>query len=139
MPAPFTTRIPKKFTKTITFAAGAGTGNVGTVAVATVTGSVLLTFGGVRCTTDLVSAGGGTLKYGTANNTDGLVEITTATDIDATEWWQDATPEVEISPAIMNQLVTGNLILTVGTATITAGVLEIVHYYLPISSDGKLA
>ncbi len=137
--APFTRRIPRRFTKTVTFDGSAGGGAVGTVAVATVTGSVLITHGGVRCLTLPVSAGGGTLKFGCAGNTDGLILQTTATSILAGNWWQDATPEVGISPAIINQLVDLNLILTVGTATITAGVLEIVLFFIPCSDDGNLS
>ena len=139
MSAPFPARIAKVFRKTITFTGAASAGAVGTVAVATTTGSVLITAGGVLCTTLLTSAGGGTLTLGTASNADGLIGLTTATAIDASEWWQDSTPEAQISPAIVNQLVTGNIILTVGTADITAGVLEFCFYYLPFSSTGNLA
>ncbi|MGH9932602.1 MAG: hypothetical protein ACREA9_25645 [Pyrinomonadaceae bacterium] len=137
--APFTRRIPKRFKKTITFAGGSGTGAVGTVAVGTVTGSILFTHLTARCTTLLASSGGGTLELGTANNTAGLIPLTTATDIDADEFWQDTTPEVKISPAILNQAVCANIIATVATGDITAGVIEIIGYWLPLSDDGNLA
>lgn len=137
--APFTRRIPKRFKKTVTFDGASGNGAVGTVAIGTVTGGILITHGSIRCTTDLVSAGGGTLEFGTANNTDAIVEQTTATAIDQNEFWQDSTPEAKVSPAIVDLNVGASLILTVGTADITAGVLEIILYWLPMSDDGNLA
>lgn len=137
--APFTRRIPKLFQKTITFDGLTGNGAAGTVAIGTVTGSILLTAGAIRCTTLLVSSGGGTLEFGSTGNIDAIVEQTVATEIDANEFWQDATPELRVSPAIINLAVCGNLFLTVGTADITAGVLEFAFFWLPLSSDGKLA
>lgn len=137
--APFTRRIPKRFKKTITFDGGSGTGAVGTVAVGTVTGSILIEKGAIRCTTLLASAGGGSVSLGTADNVDGIIEATLATEIDANEFWQDASPEVKVSPAIVDLAVCGNMILTVTTGDITAGVLEIVFYWLPLSDDGNLA
>lgn len=133
---PLPRRVPKLFRKTVTFDAGTGSGAVGTVAIATVTGGVLITHGAVRCTTALT--GSGVVEMGTADNTDGLISQTTGTDIDANEFWQDATPEVKISPAITNQCVCANIIITVSGATITAGVLEIVFYWVPLSSDGNM-
>jgi len=131
--------VPKIFRKTITLDGTAGNGAAGTIAVATVTERVLILYGGVCCTTLLTSAGGGTLALGTANNTGGLIAQTVATDIDASEFWQDATPEIGVSPAITNQLVTGNIIITVGTADVTAGVLEVCFYYLPFSQNGLMS
>lgn len=136
--APYTRRIPKRFKKTITFDGTAGNGVVGTVAVGTVTGSILITAGAVRCTTNLAS-GGGTVSLGTAGAVDALIASTTATDIDANEFWQDATPESKVSPAIANIAVGGSIILTVAGADVTAGVLEVVFYWLPLSDDGNLA
>lgn len=135
--APFTRRIPEKLIKTVTFDGTAGKGAVGTVAVATVTGRVIWLWGGVHCTTDLTGASA-TISLGVAGNTAGLIAVTTAIDIDANEWWQNATPELRISPAIMNQNISGNLILTVAGANITAGVLEIAFYFLPLSDNGDI-
>lgn len=137
-PAPFTARVPKLFRKTITFDGEAGSGATGTVAIATVTGAVDIDRMCVRCTTSLTSSGG-TLALGTSDNTGGLVEQTTASEIDAGDFWQDSTPEAGVSPTITAQVVDGNLILTVGTADVTAGVLEFLIYWLPMSSDGQLA
>ncbi len=136
--APYTRRIPKLFTKTITFTGAAGLGAAGTVAIGTVTGRILITHGSVFCSTNLTSSGG-TLELGTADNTAGLIDQTTASDIDANDFWQDATPEVKVSPAIINQLVAASIIATVGSADITAGVLVFEFYWLPMSSNGNLA
>lgn len=135
--APYTRRIPKLFRKTITFD-GTTVGDVGTDLIATITGAVLITHGSVRCTTNLTSSGG-TLELGTANNTAGLIAQTTASDIDANDFWQDTTPEVKVSPAIINQLVCANILLTTAAAVVSAGVLEFVFYWLPISDDGNMA
>jgi hypothetical protein len=137
--APYTRRIPKRFKKTVTFDGTAGAGAVGTVAVGTVTGAILITSGAVRCTTLLTTAAGATVEMGTAGNTAGLIAQTTGIDIDANEFWQDATPELRVSPAIVNIAVGGDIIITVGTDAVTAGVLEIVFYWLPLSDDGNLA
>ena len=136
--APYTRRIPKRFKKTITFDGAAGSGAVGTVAVGTVTGSILITAGTVRCTT-LLAGGGATVEMGTAGNTAGLIEQTTATEIDANEFWRDLSPELRVSPAIVNIAIGGNLIITVGTNPVSSGVLEIVFYWLPSSDDGNIA
>lgn len=139
MAVPFTARIVKKTFKTITFDGTSGAGAVGTVALATITGGVRIESMSCLCTTLLASAGGGTLECGTASNTAGLIAQTTATDIDADDFWQDASPEVRISPAIKDQLIANDLILTVGTGDITAGVLVFCFEWVPVTTDGKLS
>ena len=135
--APFPTRIWKKFTKTVTFDGGTGTGAIGTVAIATVTGRVQIMTGSAYCST-LLAGATATVELGVATATAGLIAQTTATDIDAAEYWQDTTPETKISPLITNVAVTGNIILTVGTAGVDSGVLEFVFYWLPESASGNL-
>lgn len=137
MGIPVVSRIPRCTRKTITFTGAAGLGAQGTVAVATVVGNVLITEGSVHCTVNLAGASA-TAEIGVAGNTAALVAQTTATDIDAGDYWHDATPVVGIADAIRLKCVTGNLILTVGTADITAGELEITFFWLPLSSDGNL-
>lgn len=134
----FFSRLDKVFRKTITFDGTSGNGATGTVAIGTVTGAILLTLGGVRCTTDLTSSSG-TISLGVAGNTAGLIASTLASDIDSGEFWQDSTPEAGISPAIVNQNVVGNIIATIGVASITAGVLEFVFFWRPFSATGNLA
>lgn len=138
MSAPFTRRIPKKFVKTVTFDGAAGSGAIGTVAIATVTGSVLFTHLSARCKT-LLDGANATVELGVAGNTAALIAQSTGTDIDAGEFWQDTSPELGVSPAIVDKCVAGDIILTVGTAAVSSGVLEIVGYWLPISEDGNVA
>ena len=128
MAVPFTARVPKKVTKTVTFDGGSGSGAVGTVAIFTVTGGVWLQHMSVRCTTDLAGATA-TVEMGVSGNTASLVAQTTATDIDDGDWWHDATPEVGVSAPLADKSLEGNVIITVATAAVSAGVLEIVAYY----------
>lgn len=129
MPTPWVSRVDKVFTKSVTFTGAANLGATGTVPIATVAGACLITLGAVRClTTDLVSSGG-TISLGTANNVDGLIPATLASTIDANDFWHDASPLVKIAPAIVNQVVCADIILTVAVANITAGILEFVFYY----------
>lgn len=132
--APFTRRIPRRVINTLTFD-GTTIGDVGTDTIFTVTGRVLITHMSIFCKTTLVGASA-TIALGTASNTAGLVALTTAANILVNTFWQDTTPETKISPAIVNQNVSGNIIATTATAAITAGVLEFVAFYLPCSDDG---
>lgn len=138
MPTPWVSRVDKVFDKTITFSNAAGSGAIGTVAVATVTSGIIITLGGVLCTTDL-TGGSATIEMGVAGNTASLIAQTTATDLDAGEWWQDASPEAGVSPAITNKNVYGNIIITVGTAAVTAGVIVIRFFWRPLTATGNLA
>ena len=137
MPAPFPARIPKVFSKTITLDGGVGSGAQGTVAVGTVTGAIHILRGSVECTT-LLAGATATIEMGVAGNTASLIAQTTATEIDAGEFWQDTSPEAGVSPLITNQGVTSNIILTVATADITAGVLEVWFSWLPASAGGNI-
>ncbi len=132
------TRVPRHFVKVVTFDGAAGSGAIGTVAVATVTGRVLIHRMGVHCST-LLAGATATLEMGTANNTAALIAQTTATDIDANEFWRDATPEAEVAPSITDFLVNANIILTVGTAAVSSGVLEVSMLWLPMSVGANLA
>ena len=136
MSKPLLTRVPNHFAKTLTFD-GTSVGDVGTDAIATVTGRVLITHMTGFCSTLLVGSGA-TIELGTANNTGELIAQTTAENLDANEFWNDATPEAEASNAVTDKTVAANIILTVGTAAVTAGVLEITMYWLPLSTDGQL-
>lgn len=132
-------RVPNKLTKTITFDGTSGGGLAdAAVAVATITGSVLLMYLTVRCKTDLAGATT-TIALGTENLTGGLVAATTGTTIDATKWWHDTSPEAEIGDAIVDKTVNSDIIITPTSGTaISAGVLEIVMFWLPLSDDGNI-
>ena len=121
--------------KAITYVAGT-TGATGATTLFTVTGVV-----GVRifgyCGTDLTSGGAATLEVGIAGNTAALLAQTTATGIDAGEFWIDTGPAtIELLPAI--SLVGADIIQTIGTTTVSGGVLTYYCLWNPISSDGNV-
>lgn len=125
-----------KLESTWTFAA-ATTGAVGAHTVFTVTGNCLVQVFGV-CDVNLT--GTGTIELGVTGNTAGLIAQTTATDLDDGEIWIDATPEVGVaaipSSFILND---GNdIILTVGTGTVTAGAVDIYCLWRPLSSNANI-
>jgi len=133
------TLMDNKLETTVTYAA-ATTGKLatGTFTLATVTGVVAMQIFGV-CTTNLAGAGA-TLEVGTAASTAGLIAQTTATDIDANEIWHDASPDasIELVTVATTKIVTDDVIYTVGTADISAGVIEYYILWSPISEDGNV-
>lgn len=134
-------RVPRHFQKTITFTGASGLGLINTdVAVATVTGRVLIVYGSIECTTSLVdTTDSATISVGTANNVGGIVAATISTSIDANDFWRDASPEVEVSPAITNILVGANIIIDCLLENTDGGVLVFEFFWLPMSPDGLLA
>lgn len=129
--------------KSMTFAGGTandvgdydGTGNPATLF--TVTGDVIARVFAV-CSVDLAGANA-TLEVGITDNTAALIAQSTATDIDAGEVWVDTTPAtIQAVPA--SQILTGgtDIIQTVGTANITAGVLTYYCLWTPLSEDGNV-
>lgn len=122
---------------TWTFVAGT-TGAVGAHTLFTVTGNVLVQVFAV-CDTSLAGATA-TVEVGTANNTAALIAQTTATDIDDGDNWVDATPEVELSALPGSFIVNdgADIVLTVATAAVSAGVMDFYCIWRPLSSDGNL-
>lgn len=121
-----------------TFAA-ATTGAIGQHTIFTVTGSVLVNVFGI-VDTDLVGATA-TISVGTANNVDGLIAVTTATDMDDGEVWQDATPTVELGAALGNAIPLNDgadITADILTAAISAGVVDFYCLWRPLSEDGDI-
>ena len=114
-----------------------GTGDPFTIF--TVTGFVKMRLVAV-CTTTLVGASS-TLEVGTALGTADLIAQTTGTDIDINEIWHDNAPDagVEAITVTPEYIVSQDVIGTVGTANITAGVIEFVALWTPLSKDGNVA
>lgn len=135
---PWVSRADKKASNTVTFTGAANLGAIGTVPIFTVTGSVWITGMAIRCTTTLVGAGS-IVKLGTTNNTGVLIANTSGPAIIATYYWFSNTPVPECGPMIMNQAVDANIIMTIATANVTAGVLEFVAFYRPLSSNGTMS
>ena len=134
-------------TKTITFTAAAGAGAVETSTLFTTTGRVLLERFTAFCTSDLTSGGAATISLGVAGaSVDSFIASTAFSDIDANEWWSDATPSSGTEEQILSNLfdrmtsfaLSGNITFTVGTATITGGVIIFDVWYYPITTTGAL-
>lgn len=120
----------------VTFVA-ATTGKVGTVALFNVTGQVAVRLFAVG---EVTVTGSGTIEVGTAITTAGLCTQTSGSNIVANEIWHDATPDasVELSTVVAEKIVNQNIILTVASATLTAGRIKFVAIWKPISEDGYL-
>lgn len=134
---PVAARNQKVVRKTITFAAGAGTGDVGTVAALTCTGTVWIKALNLHCTTNLAGASA-TISLGISGDPEALIPYTTATTIDAGMQWVDAVPS-KVDQPIRDITVSDNLIFTIATAGITAGVIEIEVVFESLSANGYLS
>ena len=127
-----------KAESTWTFVAGT-TGAIAAHTLFTVTGNVLVQVFGI-CDTDLTSGGAATIEVGVTGNTAALIAQTTATGLDDGDIWMDASPAVGVEALpgafILND---GNdVILTIATATLTAGVVDFYCLYRPLSSNGAV-
>ncbi len=117
--------------KSITFAA-ATTGAVGTTTLFTVTGTVAINVIGF-CTTDLT--GSGTIEVGVAGNTAVLCDQQSATAIDNHEVWYDDVLAVGGNVYGTWHVINQDVIQTIASNTVTAGVLNYYCTYVPLS-DG---
>lgn len=110
--------------------------------VFTVTGQVRLVIIPI-CTLDLTSSGGGTLALGVAGTTNAFIAATTATLIDAGEYWLTTTPVAHIpftgtgSPIdrIVNDLDVG---YAIATAVTQAGKIDFHCWWDPLLPSGGL-
>lgn len=130
-----------KATKTITYVAGT-TGATGASTLFTITGDVLVTVFAV-CTSDLTSGGAATVEVGIAGNTAAIIAQTTATTIDAGEVWIGSTTPATVvalgTPTHQFILNTGtDIIQTIGTTTVSGGVLTYYCFWFPLSEDGNV-
>ncbi len=129
--------------KTITFTGGAGLGAVGTVAWFTVTGGVVLVREIVgRVTTSLTGATA-TISLATTSEAGEFIGATTATSLTTTNnLWASTTPTagaMVVPGSIKEFYVAENIISTVATAAITAGVLELNVLWTPITPGATLS
>jgi hypothetical protein len=120
------------------------TGAQGAFTIFTVTGDVLITVTGL-CQVAMDSGGVATLALGIAGNTNKFIAITTATDLDQYESWQDAGPEV--NPGVVDvfggarQFLDangGDVIMTVADADLTVGDIDFHAFWIPLSADGNV-
>ena len=91
------------------------------------------------CDTLLTAGGATTIEVGVASDTASLIAQTTGTDLDAGEVWVDASPGFT-QPVPSPQIVGDgkDIILTIGTSTLTAGVVDFYCTWRPLSSDGNV-
>lgn len=117
-------------------------GAQGAFTIFTVTGDVYVQIFGL-CQVLMDSGGAATIELGITGNTAALIAQTTATDLDAYETWQDAGPEANPGavPLDARGFVIANgadVILTVATADLTAGDVDFVCRWWPISTNGSV-
>lgn len=127
---------------TVAFTGAAGLGAAGDVPLFTVSGEILVTKIISFCTEDLVSGGGGNLILGTTNTTNLFIGATTATAVDANEYWVTTTPTRSIAlPAACKDILVGNenILATVGVADVTDGTIIFDLYWLPVSESASVA
>ena len=134
-------------TKTITFAGGTenaigdhdGTGDPATLF--TVTGAVSARVYGVASVAPVGDTA--TIEVGVAGGTAELIAQSTATDLAIGDVWLDASPTTKCeSIANLTEKIIGDgldIILTVGTANITAGSITFYCLWTPISDGAEVA
>ena len=131
----------QKISKTITFTGAAGAGDVGLVTVFTLSGLSYCVKCLIWCTSDLISAGGGSVSLGSTANVVGLIAATTATTIDTGEMWLTNAPGVGTIavPSVMSNAFWGSTIsIDVTVAAVTGGVLNFYLEYIPISAGATV-
>jgi len=111
------------------------TGATGAHTLFTVTDNCLVSVFGV-CDTNL--AGAGTFEVGVTSNTAGLIaQIANAEDLDNGDIYVDGTPAVGVealpSTFILNDGI--DIILTIGTTAITAGVVDFYCLWRPLNNS----
>lgn len=127
--------------KTVDFTAGGGTGDIGTVALFTVTGAVKFSI--IATCSDTV-VGAATLECGVAGTTAGIIaQIADATALITGEIWADATPTLKLETVANGELnfVIGDgadIFLTIGAANLTDGTIDFNVIWHKLSDDGNL-
>ncbi len=124
--------------KAITYVAGT-TGATGAKTIFTVTGVVRVKLIAVGKTT-ITSGGTPGMIVGTAITTNGLLPTLNPTSIAVGEIWHDGTADasIELDSVMTTKIVAENIIETIATATLTAGVLEYILLWQPLSADGTV-
>lgn len=120
----------------------ADTGAQAAYTIFTVTGDVLVSIVGI-CQVLMDSGGVATIETGIAGNTAAIIAQTTATDLDQYETWQDAGPEANPGPVDVTArtffIANGaDVILTVGAADLTAGDIDFLCRWFPVSTNGAV-
>ena len=124
------------------FTNAAENGAIGIITVATVTGSVYIHRIIPMVTQTVTSGGAATLTLGTTNVATGMIGSTTATSLAANEFWATTGAAdvgyVNVSDTITSAVVSENIIMTVGTAALTAGTIVFGIVWEPVSAGASL-
>lgn len=129
--------------KTMTFAGATvndpgdfdGTGDPSTLF--TVSGGLVAVKLYARVVTALVGATA-TIEVGTTVSTASLIAQTTATNLAINEVWNDASPDTAAEADSTLKVISQSIIQSVGTANITAGVIEYIAVWKPITEGATL-
>lgn len=127
--------------KTQTFDGTANNGAIGAVPLFTVTGAVQIDQIVPVCLTTLNGAGG-TFALGVVGATTLLIAATNTSALAAGTIWVDTAPDVggvAIPSGLKNIVVIANVIATVITVAVDAGVMRFDVLWRPISPDGNLS
>jgi len=123
-------------TKTIVF--DVTTGATGVTNLFTVTGDVVAQVF-AKCSADLVSAGGGTVRVGITGNDNGFINTTTATDLDNGESWVSTSPNSIAAIPTQRSITSGtSIIQTIGVSAVTAGTLTYFCLWYPLSENSEV-
>lgn len=127
--------------KAVTFTGASGLGLAGTnVALFTVTGEVEVVRIVPVCTVDLTEAAPtATLALGVTSSTALFVAATTATAIDAGEFWVTTTPTangIAIPAACKEIAITDSIVAAPAVQNVNGGVIRFDLWWRPLSSDG---
>ena len=115
----------------------------GTVDVFTITGRVFITLITGFCTADVVEDGAvASISLGGATDAQAFIVNTNPDDIDANEWWADATPvggTKQMDALQIDVMTDEDIILTItGGTDLNSGTIEFDVIYIPLTSDGAL-
>jgi len=132
----------QRTSKTITFTGAANLGAVGAVPLFTVTGTVLVVYLVPQCTVDLTEAlATATLALGVTGSTALFIAATTATAIDATEFWFSTTPTaagLALPAALKDIPIAAGIIGTVAAQAVNGGTLRLDLWWVPVSSGSLI-
>lgn len=132
----------RRDSKLVTFTGAANLGAVGDVPIFTVTGEILVVRLVPFCTVDLTEAlATAGILLGITTSTSLFIAATTATVIDAGEFWTSTVPTaggVAVPAALRDVAITDNILATVATQAVNGGAIRFDVLWVPLSSDGLL-
>jgi hypothetical protein len=133
MTVPVISRISKTFFRSIALNGAAGSGAVGTIRLAKISGVISIRSLIVRAITSVVGPGA-SVSLGVAGNPAGLIPVTSAPLLVAGAIWTSATPAVGLAPTIPDRAMSTDLLINVTGAPLTGGVIEVDIIWEPSSS-----